>query len=383
MPRVNQNIMVNCNNDFCLNLYRSIKGIDGNIFFSPISIFSTLLIIYEGAKNNTAKEIQDVLNLPKDKDVVRQGQKNIKNILEKNKIGFELNSSNALWVQKNYPFFEEYKNIIENYYDARTHLLDFEKDIKAARIKINRWVEDKTEGKIRNLISEGVLSVFTRFILTNTIYFKSDWANQFMYEDTWEGQFKLNSGETVVSEMMHKTDYYNYRETSNCQCLEMNYLDNDLSMLIILPKKNNMDQFEDNLSTNLIHRFRNEMVMENVKIIFPKFKFETKLFLEEILQEMGVEKAFKWPGADFSGMSPTKELYIDKLIHQTFIEVGEEGTEAAAATALAMLAGCAPEEEEPKLFNADHPFIFIIQQKRTGNILFFGRLSNPSGENLY
>jgi len=163
--------------------------------------------------------------------------------------------------------------------------------------------------------------------------------------------------------------------------LEMDYLDNDLSMIMILPKDNKLGKVEDDISKDKLEDWKNDMQTEKVRVTMPKFKFETKYFMAKDLKEMGMPTAFKYPDADFTGMSPIDELYIDEVIHQTFIEVAEYGTEAAAATAVIMRAGSTGEPiEEPKIFNADHSFIFIIQQKDSGNILFMGRMSDPTQE---
>ena len=372
------NSVVEANNLFATDLYDKYKSKDGNLFFSPYSISSALSMTYEGAKGKTAEEMQVVLHLPDDKNQIRSDFKNLYNDLNKADKTYKLTTANALWAQKEYPFVDDYFNVVDEYYTGKVTNLDFKTDTENSRVTINNWVEDKTNDKIKDLIPKGMINTMTRLVLTNAIYFKANWSSQFDAEDTWDGKFKLSSGESVDARMMYQTSNYNYGETSNLQILEMDYLGNDLSMLIILPKENNLAQIENSFSVEKLEDWKDDMQTEKVRVTLPKFKFETKYLMAEDLIEMGMPTAFKYPDADFTGMSPTDELFISQVIHQTFIEVAEYGTEAAAATAVIMEEGAAPEQEQPKIFRADHPFMFIIQQKDSGNILFMGRMSDPS-----
>lgn len=379
------NAVVSADNQFAFDLYAKYDSKEGNIFFSPYSISTALAMTYEGAKGQTAEEIQSVFYFPEDDFIRRSGYANLYNNLNKADKSYKLTTANALWAQEDYPFVEEYFNIVDKYYDGKLTNLDFRTDTENSRVIINNWVEDKTNDKIKDLIPERLLDSMTRLVLTNAVYFKTNWSKQFGAENTWDGKFKLNSGQRVDARMMQKTSNYNYGETSNLQILEMDYLGNDLSMLIILPKENNLNQIEDIFSIEELNNWKKDMKTEEVRVTLPKFKFETKYFMAEDLKEMGMPTAFRDPirnppGADFTGMSEIGELYIGEVIHQTFVEVAEYGTEAAAATAVIMPCGSAGPTEEPeiKIFNADHPFIFIIQQKETGNILFMGRMNDPS-----
>ncbi|PIZ82602.1 serpin family protein, partial [Candidatus Pacearchaeota archaeon CG_4_10_14_0_2_um_filter_05_32_18] len=205
----------------------------------------------------------------------------------------------------------------------------------------------------------------------------------FNAENTADGQFKLGSGASTTAEMMYQINDFKYGETKDLQILEMDYLGNDLSMLIILPKENDLNSLENSISVSNLASWEKNMDTEEVRVTIPKFKFETKYFMAEDLKEMGMPTAFDGSLADFTGMwnrQRDENLYISQVIHQTFIEVAEAGTEAAAATAVIVgetSAGPGP-VTKPKVFTANHPFIFIIQQKDTGNILFMGRVSNPT-----
>jgi len=297
-----------------------------------------------------------------------------------------LATANALWAQEDFSFRQDYFKSVDDYYSGKVTNLDFKTDTENSRITINNWVENKTNDKIKDLIPQGILSDKTRLVLTNAIYFKANWTNKFDAENTRDGDFKLNYGTSISTKMMHQTDYFNYGETQDLQILEMNYRGNDLSMLVILPKENNLDSVENSITSTNLENWKKSMDMEKVRTTIPKFKFETKYFMAEALKEMGMPTAFNGDLADFTGMwnrQGNENLYISKVIHQTFIEVEESGTEAAAATAVIMMKATSAgpgEEEQPKTFTADHPFIFIIQQKDSGNILFMGRMNDPTKE---
>jgi serpin B len=369
--------VIDANNQFGTELYSVYKSKEGNLFFSPYSISSALTMTYEGARGQTAEEMQNVLHLPGNIDKVRSGFATIYSGLNRADKPYSLNTANALWAQKDYPFDSGYLSTIANYYGGNATNLDFRKDAEGARRIINSWVEDKTNGKIKDIISQGQLDATTRMVLTNTIYFKANWTQQFDSDLTRDQPFTTDSGNVTVK-MMHQTEYFNYSETSNFQMLEMPYKGNDLSMIIILPKYS-LSSMENSLSTDNLASWKASMKEQEVVVSISKFKFETKYLMASDLAAMGMPTAFSWPGADFTGMSPTGELYIGQVIHQTFVEVSESGTEAAAATAVVMKAGAAPgvKPPEPKVFTADHPFIFLIQEKATGNILFMGRIANP------
>lgn len=367
--------VVDANNQFASDLYSKYKSKEGNIFFSPFSVSTALAMTYEGAKGKTAEEMQAVLHLPVDKQKIRSDFVSIYGEINKENKAYMLTNANVLWVQKDYPFISNYYSTVDTYYKGKVTNLDFKTETEKSRVTINNWVENQTYNKIRNIIPPGILTSDTRLVLTNAIYFKANWSNQFDPQNTRDVKFYVNSNVSVNSKMMHQLSYFNYIETSNLQILEMEYLGNDLSMLVILPRENNLNQIENIFNKENLTEWKKYMTGKEVEVTFPKFKFETKYFMANDLAEMGMPAAFKFPDADFTGMSPTGELYIGEVIHQTFVEVTEYGTEASAAT-VEIMPGAIP--EPPKIFNADHPFIFLIQQKSTGNILFIGRLTDPS-----
>ena len=377
------NVIVTANNQFAFDLYSEFKDTpehkEGNIFFSPYSISVALAMTYEGARGQTAEEMQSVLHIPKDDNLRRANFAKIFNDINKEDKKYKLSTANALWAQKDYNFLEGYTSTIEQYYGGRVTNLDFVSESEKSRQTINGWIEDQTNDKIKDLIPPGVLNDLTRLVLTNAIYFKGTWVKQFDKKDTIDEDFKTGSGQTVKVPMMRLTGddaEFNYAETDDIQILEMPYDGEELSMLIILPKENNLGDIEGAITPEKLLEWKNMLSEQIVDIFIPKFKFETKYFMVDTLAKMGMPSAFNAPPADFSGMDGTKDLKIQNVIHQAFVEVNEEGTEAAAATAVVV--GIESDGPIIPIFRADHPFMFIIQDKETENILFIGRVSDPS-----
>ena len=366
--------VVKANNQFAFKLYSTYKSKDGNIFFSPYSISSALAMTYEGARGKTADEMQSVFDFPKDDSLRRGAFLKINSIINKKDKKYKLNTANALWAQKDYKFLEDYFKLIDHYYGGKVTNLDFVGETEESRLTINHWVEQQTNDKIKNLIPKGVIDPSTRLVLTNAIYFKGMWFKQFDKKATSEQDFKMSSNNTVKAQMMNEIDDFNYAETDSLQILELPYQGNELSMLILLPKKDDLRTIEGSLTLEKLSEYKGMLGNEKVDVSIPRFKFETKYFMADDLIKMGMPAAFS--NADFSGMTGHQDLFIGQVIHQAFVEVNEEGTEAAAATAVTMEAGAMP--QAPKEFNANHPFIFLIQEKETGDILFMGRVSDPT-----
>jgi len=367
------------NNKFALDLYSLYKSESGNVFFSPYSISSALAMTYEGAKGQTASEIQSVFYFPEE-DEMRNGYANLFKEINKKDKKYKFNTANALWAENDFQFLDEYFNVVEQYYNGKVTNLDFKQEAEASRKTINNWVERQTNDKIKDLIPEGLINKLTRLVLTNAIYFKGDWVKQFDNEKTQDQNFKITKDNVLKVPIMKRTDdkaIFNYTEDDNTQVLEMSYLGKELSMLVFLPKDNNLSFLEDSFSIEQLQKWKKDLKEQRVNVYFPKFKFETKYFMKDDLKEMGMPSAFSG-AADFSGITGKKDLNIDEVIHQAFVEVNEEGTEAAAATAVIMKE-MATAVGGPKIpvFRADHPFIFIIQQNSTGNILFMGKVVDP------
>ncbi len=372
------NNVVNANNQFAFDLYSKVKNKEDNLFFSPYSISAALAMTYEGARGQTAKEIQSVFHFPEDNSIRRSSFAAIHNQINKKDADYKLLTANALWVQKDYKLLQEYINAVENYYAGKASNVDFVRATEEARKTINGWVEDKTNQKIKDLFPQGSLTDLTRLVLTNAIYFKGDWVVQFDKKKTRDENFRVSKDKIVKVPMMRRTDKdakFNYAETEDLQILEMLYKGKELSMLVLLPKDEGLRTLEGSLTVDKLKEWKNKLNKQRVDVYMPKFTFNSKYFLNENLEEMGMPSAFIPESADFSGIDGTKNLFIQIVVHQSFVDVNEEGTEAAAATGVGIGITSVP---QVMVFCADHPFIFIIQERDTGNILFLGRVVNPS-----
>ena len=367
------NNIVDSNNQFAFELYSELNNNQSNVFFSPYSIYSALAMAYEGARGETAQEMKSVFHFP-DKSILRPNFAEIYNQMNTQNKNYELHTANALWAQQSYPFSNNYFNVIKDYYAGKATNLDFIKETEKSRQTINNWVEQQTNNKIKDLIKPGQLNDMTRLIITNAVYFKGKWVYQFDKKDTKEMDFRTLN-ETIKVPMMYLNSKaeFNYTETDDIQVLELPYTGNKISMFIFLPK-NNISSLEKELNIEKIKEYEGMLKEQKVVIYLPKFKFKTRYVLNDQLIKMGMPTAFLADKADFSGMTGRRDLFISFVIHQAFVDVDEEGTEAAAATAVGMAATAVRQEN---IFKADHPFIFIIQDKTTGNILFLGKVVNP------
>ncbi|MDD4902405.1 MAG: serpin family protein [Patescibacteria group bacterium] len=374
------NSVVGANNQFALDLYAELKTADGNIFFSPFSISSALAMVDEGARGKTAEEIQSVFHFPADASSRQSSFAALYNQINQPDAKYQLSIANALWAQKDYKFLDEYLNVLEKYYAGQATNVDFKNATEQARLAINQWVEDKTNNKIKDLFPRGALNALTRLVITDAIYFKGTWIKQFDKKLTSDEDFRVSSANSVKVKMMQLTGEeanFNFAETADLQILEMPYDGDKLSMMILLPKNDDLSGLESSLSSAKISDWKSQLQEQRVDVYLPKFTFDTKYSLNGTLAKMGMPTAFTGQ-ADFSGMDGTKNLAIQLVIHQAFVAVDEEGTEAAAATGVAVAASAMPIPRQIPVFRADHPFLFLIQDKDSGNILFLGRVSNPN-----
>jgi serpin B len=367
-------------NQFALDLYAQLRDREGNQFFSPFSISTALAMTYAGARGQTAEEIAKTLHFADDQiklhkafgAVLRQttgGQQS----------GFQLNFANALWGQKNYGFLPDFLTLTRTHYGAGLKEVDFATATEQARRTINAWVEQQTQDKIKEVLQPGVLTPKTRLVLTNAIYFKGDWKYTFAKASTTETPFHASAKTKVKVPMMQQTAEFKHLEDGDYQALELPYATGDLSMLILLPKAvDGLSTLEKKLSPAWLDKVRSRMQIQEVIVSLPKFKLTQSYALADILAGMGMPTAFEPGKADFSGMNgSTEKLFISAVIHKAFVDVNEKGTEAAATTAVVI----DPQDAEiPRpMFRADHPFVFLIRDNRSGTILFLGRLVNPQG----
>jgi serpin B len=367
-------LVIRANNQFSIDLYSELKGEEGNIFFSPYSISTALAMLYEGARGQTADEIQEVFHFPIEDEVRRNSYSELIEKLNNENVPYKLSNANALWVQKNYPILKEYIETVEKYYFGRATNLDFVGAAEESRQTINTWVEDQTNNKIKGLFPPGTINELTRFVLTNAIYFKGNWVKQFDKDLTREMEFKVSPEKTVLVPMMtHPEDSFNYGRTEDLEILEMLYEGEEFSMLILLPKNDDLSSIEESFTLEKLNILRKSLHNSHTMVVMPKFNLETKYFLQKKLPNMGMPSVFIPNVADLSGIDGTKDLFVEIVVHQAFVDVNEEGTEAAAATGVGIGV-----TSMPSVFLVDHPFIFIIQERETGNILFMGRVSDPN-----
>ncbi len=390
--KTDKQIVVAGNNEFAFELYARLRGKEGNLFFSPYSISTALALTYSGARGQTESQMAAVLHLPTApgetaalKDTLAQMRfhsafgKIIKDLNSRGeKGGYQLNVANALWGQKDYGFLKEYLELIETNYGGKLNEVDFIRAAETARETINRWVEQKTNNKIKNLIPKGVLDSMTRLVLTNAIYFKGNWARQFKKEKTKDAPFTLADGKKVDAAMMNQTAEFNYLETGGFQGLELPYVDDELSMVIMLPKEiDGLDEFEKTLTVENLSKWLGRFYKREVVVSVPKFKMTSQFGLASVLKSMGMTDAFS-SNANFSGINGKRDLSISAVIHKAYVDVNEEGTEAAAATAVTMKLTSIGPVRIP-VFRADHPFLFLIRDNHSCGILFIGRVMNPNG----
>jgi serpin B len=379
--------VADANNRFAFDLYETLsKDPDStgcNLFFSPFSLSSAMAITFEGARGKTAEEIRTVFHFPADSATLRQGFSLINAGINRNDSAVTLRSANALWAEQTSPFLPGYVDIAEQYYNAKTTNLDFIGQPDPSRITINQWVEKQTDEKIKDLVPPGSIDPLTRLVITNAIYFKGDWENRFDRNKTADADFRTASGKTVRVPMMQSTEndaVYLYAENEDLQMLSMPYNHNDgkkISMVVILPRDDDPGAGGSSLDRETLAALKQSATSRRVMVYFPKFTLDSKRSLSVMLKGMGMPAAFT-DAADLSGMDGMRDLFISDVFHQAVIEVNEEGTVAAAATAVIAGGSASPAEPVP-VFIADHPFIFIIQDDRNDMILFMGRVVDLPG----
>uniref|UniRef100_A0A8C0U4V2 Leukocyte elastase inhibitor n=1 Tax=Cyanistes caeruleus TaxID=156563 RepID=A0A8C0U4V2_CYACU len=372
------------NTTFAVDLLRMLceKKSGQNVFFSPFSISSALSMVLLGSKGSTEAQISKVLSLSSTQDAHNGYQSLLSEINDPN-TKYILRTANRLYGEKTLEFLPSFIESSQKSYHAGLEQMDFLHAWEDSRRQINGWVEEKTEGKIQNLLAEGTLNSFTRLVLVNAIYFKGNWKEQFNKKSTTEWEFRINKNETRPVQMMFKTARFNMTYIGDFQTkiLELPYVGNELSMIILLPDSiqdgsTGLEKLERELTYEKLIDWINPEMMDStkVRVSLPRFKLEENYDLKPLLRSMGMLDAFDSGKADFSGISSGNELVLSEVVHKSFVEVNEEGTEAAAATAAVMMMRCAMRVPE---FTADHPFLFFIRHNKTRSILFCGRFCCP------
>jgi serpin B len=288
----------------------------------------------------------------------------------------QLNVANTLWPHKKHPFLADYLDLTKRCYGVEITPMDYEHAADAAAATINKWVEEKTHDKIKNIIPPGALNAMTRLVLVNAIYFKGKWMYQFRTVVTTLAPFHLISGGKVKASMMRQSREFDYALADGVQLLELPYVGGELSMLVLLPgKADGLNELEQKLTAAKLNEWTQRLREREVNAFLPKFKMTVQFELSHVLAALGMKDAFNG-AADFSGMDGQRDLFISAILHKAFVDVNEEGTEAAAATAVIMETMAMM--EPPPTFSADHPFLFLIRERRTGSILFMGRVADPT-----
>jgi serpin B len=351
----------------------------GNLFFSPYSLHTAFSMVYEGAKGATAKEIASVFAFPA-APALRDGLGALAAGLKEAAKGSDFSQANSLWAQDGYRFLPAYTGLLTRKYDAEARSVNFKTAAEVSRRAINAWTEERTKGKIKDLFKESSLTPLTRLVLVNAVYFKGTWAAPFPKEMTGDAEFTKSDGQKIKARMMtfSGTRDLEYGETAAFQALRLPYGGGGLSMLLALPKdgKSLADAAKD-FGPAALEELRAAAVRQKTKVFLPRFAFSSGFSLNGSLAALGMPRAFT-DAADFSGMDGTHNLYIQNAVHKAFVEVNEEGTEAAAATGAAM--GIKSANFGFALFRADRPFLFFIEEKKTGLILFMGRVEDPTKE---
>jgi serpin B len=377
--------VVDGNNAFAVDLYGQLRKQSGNLFFSPESISTALAMTYAGARGNTASEMAKTLHFTLPPDRLHPAMGALLSDLNAPHDGYQLRVADALWAQQGNTFLDDFLQFMKNDYGAGFNQVDFKGASEAARLTINKWVEEKTDDKIMNMLQPGVLTPQTRLVLTNAIYFKGTWQTQFDKAQTKDEDFHLSQANTIKTLLMHREGSFKYFNGGNFQALELPYKSEELSMIVLLPNDvSGLSSLEQSLSASNTQLWLRQLAeVPKVILTMPKFKMTQQFGLNGVLGSLGMSQAFEKDSANFSGMDGKRDFVISAVIHKAYIDVSEEGTEAAAATAVVISRAMAvrPMRLQPHVFRADHPFLFLIRDNRSGSILFMGRVTNPTSEN--
>ncbi|HWV25431.1 MAG TPA: serpin family protein [Thermomicrobiales bacterium] len=376
------------NTAFVLDLYREFRdGVDGNIVFSPYSVSMALAMVFAGARGETADQMATSLGFSlSDPEVQEAFQALTSDLTKRGAVDEEwgkadISIANALWGEQTFPFSDAFIKEMETYYEAGLQLTDFVGDAEGAREEINAWVAEKTGDHIKDIVPEGVITAATRLVLANAIYFASNWQSRFDKDDTVDETFHLIDGTTVDTSFMVQTKSFPYVKADGAQIVELPYVAEGFAMTIALPDEGQFDAFEDGLDAAAFAGLVGSYEWTTVELHLPKFEFDLGQSLNQMLKSLGMTALFDPEKADLSGMTgegTDEKLAVSDVLHEAFISVDEAGTEAAAATVVAIEATSAPVPEETVVLEVDRPFLFAIRDTETGTVLFFGRVMNPA-----
>lgn len=366
-------------NAFSFHLFKDLFNADANQFISAYSIFTALAMTYEGAAGETAEEMKQVLQVEKSNTSFQLYMKDLYDVLNAEHDDFDLSTANALWVRDDIQLLRYYLNIIRSFYGGDATSVDYSQPVHAAEI-INQWVENQTNNLITDLISPEMISPATLLILTNAIYFKGIWQTQFEQQNTTMRPFTTSSGSIEQVETMNlidKSSRFSYMQNDDIEMLELPYSGDDISMMIVLPKNQQLGDIVDMLDYAMFSTWISSLRAHNVEIYLPKFKVETQYLIEENLKNIGMQLPFT-ANADFSLITGNKDLFISSVVHKAYIEVNEQGTEAAAATGVVMSLSANGGGVSSVVFDCNKPFLYLIYHKSSDTLLFMGTIDNPN-----
>ena len=379
------------NSAFALDLYHRLAA-DGedNLVYSPHSISMALAMAYAGARGETQTQMAEVLHFTLPQEQLHSAfgalhQRLTTPVEEVDEDAFKLNIANSVWGQENHPFRKEYLDILRNSYGEEVRQTDFAAKPDEARVSINEWVAKETGDRIKDLIPMEAISIYTRLVLANAIYLDAKWLNDFHELDTSGMPFHPTPESTVSVPTMRQREDMGYMQGNGFRAVQLAYEGESASMIILVPDEGRYSEVERNLTTAIIYELTERMDQTEVELLLPKFDMEYDVSLPDTLAAMGMADAFSDIKADFSGMNGNSCgqagelcLYVNAVVHKAFIKVDEEGTEAAAATAVGFRQRSLPPEPDVRL-HVDRPFIFLVREASTGAILFIGRVKDPKG----
>ena len=366
------------NNGLAFDLFRQLgaEDADENLLISPISISTALTMTYAGARGETAAQMADVLHLSGLADnAIHAGYGGLIGDLNAPREGYKLSVANRLFGQTGFPFRQQFLDTLAGPYGAPLEQLDFIRNTEPAREHINDWVSDQTNQKIKDLLAPGTITPDTRLVLTNAVYFNGAWKNRFDAAATTDAPFYRLDGSVGATPLMYQKSFLKHAEFDDFQMLEIPYAGDDLTMVVMLPnERDGLAALEASLDAERFQESVESLEIRKVDLFLPKFTFRDDAKLRKPLKDLGMTDAFD--DADFSGISEGSDLVISDVVHKTFIDVNESGTEAAGATAVIVEATSA--SLNPPAFRADHPFLFGLRDAHTGSLLFLGRMTDPA-----
>ncbi len=367
-------------NGFASRLYGAVAAREsGNFVVSPLSAHQALSMVAAGAAADTENQMTAGLGLPPERglraDAMKSLCERLAAVARKGEVTLEV--ANRVWAQKTYPVLPAFIREVEDIWGAGFAAADFAGQAETVRAEINGWVEKQTHDRIRDLIAAGMLTPLTRMVLVNAVYFYGLWEEPFDQASTKSEPFHVAADRDIQTDLMHNfLEHAPYREDKTLKVCELPYKGGDLTMVVLLPPAGGLPALEARVAREGFDAVCGALPPRPVMVTLPRFKLEAQFQLNDPLKELGMADMFDIERADFSGITGTRDLYVGAVIQKAFIEVNEKGTEAAAATAVIMPTGAAP-MEQPADFRADRPFLFALRDRRTGLVLFLGRVVQP------